>query len=289
VQTEIDPEVAPPAAPRSHPHRRRRLIILAVVVALVAAGAGVFWSRWSNRAPGPASFSDALAKFRTDDPVGGATSSTVPTPGVYTYKGFGSEKLSLLSTVQKQGPKLPGTVTRTSPGCWTFKIGYNAHHWQSWDMCRRGDGLVERGGTTRQQFNFVAFTVDDVAKFTCRPEGVRIDPSLKPGERVRQSCAGHDSANGASTTSSGWNRYVRIEPIRIAGRTVHAVRYHQTRKIAGDQTGRTTEDLWYDVKTFMLLRERRVIVVDSPAPAPLHKVTYTERGGFELASFTPER
>ena len=60
-----------------------------------------------------------------------------PAPGVYAYRGSGSERLSLPPLSQAEGPTIPGTVQLLADGCWTFRIDYSTNHWQTWTYCRR--------------------------------------------------------------------------------------------------------------------------------------------------------
>jgi hypothetical protein len=211
----------------------------------------------------------------------------VPPAGVYTFTGSGEERLSFLSTSQSQGPTLPGTVTRGTGGCWTFAIEYNTFHHQSWEWCEQDGTLVERGGTTQQQFDFVAFKVDETSEVTCSPPFVAFDPDAQPGDITELRCRGHSETTGTDLTSTGTARFVGREALDIAGRSVPALHYEMRRSITGDQTGEEYTEIWFAAADGMPLRNEREISIVSPAPAPLDSVTYTERGEWQLESLEP--
>lgn len=241
-----------------------------------------------------------MAGFRTStsaDPsdASGKSATTItsglplPADGVYVYDGDGEEELELLGTTQPQGPQLPATVTTTGDGCFTFMIEYNEHHSQDWHFCEDDGTLVETGGSTTQQFDFVAFQVDNVTAFECDPPGLRVDPAAEPGDSWGQSCTGRSEQNDTTTISGGTNTFVGTEDLTVDGETVATLHYSQERVIGGDQTGTTTEDVWFAADSMLPVREERSSQIESPAPAPLGSVTYTEHGWWQLADLHPLR
>ena len=55
------------------------------------------------------------------------------------------------------GPRIPVTVTEDTNSCWTFRVDYSTHHWQSNQYCAKGRVLQETNESTFQSFDFVAF------------------------------------------------------------------------------------------------------------------------------------
>jgi hypothetical protein len=90
----------------------------------------------------------------------------------------------------------------------------------------------------------------------------------------------------APTCSRGEPRNSSGPSIDVGGTPVHALHYHAERTISGSQTGHEVSDFWFSVANGMLVRNERDIRVISPAPAPLHSVTYTEHGWFQLEALT---
>jgi hypothetical protein len=260
------------------------------IVALVLAVAfgGWFAWRWRERGPNEASVGEAVSRFRTSSTVDEGVAPLRPPAGVYTYSGSGTEHLSFLATSQGQGPKIPGTVTHRGSNCWTFEVEYNSFHRQTWDWCTRDGRLIERGGTTNQKFDFVAFKVDETSRFTCDPPIVVIDPDAETGTKWKARCTGHSVTSDADVTTAGTLRFVGRETVNVAGEHVPALHYRSTRELTGDQTGSERNDTWYAADNGLPLRNRRDIRVVSPAPAPLNEVTYTEKGEWELTSLVPE-
>jgi hypothetical protein len=275
-------------APRARTHRLRWLLFAAVVIVVaLAAGAAWFANRWAGRGPDEGSVNEALERFRASSTVPQSAGALVPRAGVYTYSGSGEEHLSFLSTSQAQGPTLPGTVTRGTDGCWTFAIEYNTFHHQTWEWCEQNGTLVERGGTTQQQFDFVAFKVDETSEVTCSPPFVAFDPGAQPGDVTTIRCRGHSETTGTDLTSTGTARFVGRDTLDISGRSVPALHYEMRRSITGDQTGEDFTEIWFSAADGMPLRNEREISIVSPAPAPLDSVTYTERGEWQLDSLEP--
>lgn len=282
------------ATPSHRNHRRRRVLFATGAVAVVVAVVGglVFAQRWSERRPDAKSVGEAIEEYeeseRTAPPSGTAAPVAMPEPGVYVYEGGGTEELSLLGTTQDQGPTLPATVT-VDGRCFTFRVAYNEHHAQEWRFCRRGDRLLEMSGTTEQEFDFVAFTVDDRTTLTCEPPAVRVDLAHEPGDRTEQRCEGVSERDGSSTISDAVSTFVGPDTLTIAGETVDVLHYRLRSVVTGDRTGENTEEVWFAATTLLPLREEHTIRVESPAPAPLGRVTYVEEGWFQATSLTPER
>jgi hypothetical protein len=264
-------------------------IALGVVGVVVATVAGLFAWRWSERGPDEASLGGAVERFRSSSTVPAPVIALRPPAGVYTYTGQGREKLSFLSTSQSQGPQLPGTVTPAAGDCWTFAIEYNEFHSQEWNWCVRDGKLVERGGTTRQRFDFVAFKVDETSRFTCDPALTVIDPQAEPGASWPTRCVGTSERTSTTVYSEGTTRFVGRETLDVGGTPVEALHYRSDRTLRGDQTGEEHNDTWFAASDGRVLRNARDIEVVSPAPAPLDSVTYTEQGDYRLASMAPRR
>jgi hypothetical protein len=262
--------------------------IAAALLATAVCGAAWFVHEWQTRGPSEPSMSDALERFRLSPSNGGTVSPAVPTAGVYTFKGEGQEKLSFMATHQKQGPMMPGTVTSRANGCWSFDIEYNSFHEQTWNWCLRDGRVVELGGTTEQAFDFAAFKIDETNRVVCDPPFVIVDPEDVPGESTTAACRGHSTTTGSDMRDRGTVRFVGREILDIADTSVATLHYRTERAISGDQTGRQTSDFWFAAENLMLVRNEREIRVESPAPAPLNAVTYSERGSFELMRLEPQ-
>ena len=264
---------------------RRWLIVGFVLVAVVIVSGALFVRRWRERGPDEASVSAAVDRFRSSSTTAGDAGIIAPEPGVYAYRGEGDERLSFMSTSQTQGPTMPATVVRDSNGCWTFEIEYNSFHRQSWEWCEVGGQLVERGGTTHQKFDFVAFKMDETSRLVCDPPFVALNPRA------------HESATAWRRTAPG----IRRRPVRICrrsarcntpaaanldivGRHVPALHYIADRTLTGDQSGREHVEMWFAERNGLPLRNEREIVVASPAPAPLNSVTYEERGHWQITN-----
>lgn len=256
-----------------------------IVVLLAALGGTVAWM-WGGKGADEASVEDALERFRQARQQGDGH-PLEPAPGVYLYRGRGTEKLSVLAASQEWGPRIPATVTATGPSCWSIRFEYSSNHRQAIDYCVRGTELQETGGTTEQRFDFGAFAADDTNEFTCDPPGVAIRLAAAPGDHWRQECHGRSRERGTEVTSAGTNTYVGTRRLTIEGQQVEALAYRVERTLSGDQTGTEHNELWFDVDTGRPLRYRRDTRVGSPSP--LGTVTYREQGLLTATTLTPRR
>ena len=274
------------ASARSDRRRHPWLIAAVVVVALiaVAVGGAVIW--WNQRGPTTPSIGGAVDRFRSSKTTPNESVAMRPDPGVYIYAGTGDEHLSFLATRQSQAGSLPGTVTWGAGGCWTFAIDYNSFHRQTWDRCSKNGRLVEPSNTTDQKFDFGALSQSEHTVVTCDPPVVLFDPAAAPGTRVATRCTGHSQTTKADMDQRGTITFVGRTSIVVEGTRVPAFHYTQVIRITGDQTGKQHEELWLAANG-LPLQEQRTISVDSPAPAPLNKVTYTEQGSWRITSLTP--
>ncbi|HET9729010.1 MAG TPA: hypothetical protein VFR41_06285 [Acidimicrobiia bacterium] len=209
-----------------------------------------------------------------------------PRAGVYAYVGSGNEHLSFPPKDQKQGPRMPGTVTHHANGCWTLRIDYSSNHWQTFDYCPRGQGLAETGGKTFERFDFVATKVDTIATITCKPEAPIVLAGLHAGQVWQQRCTGTNSAISGSLTTAGPYTFIGEESVDVGGSAVPAYHFRQERTLTGAQTGNQRVDFWFATDTGMPLRNERKYTVHSDSP--IGTVTFTETGEFHLTSLTPQ-
>lgn len=257
-----------------------------VAAGLVVVGGVAFAIVWSQRGAEQASVEEAVEGL--GGRAGDATAGFLrPASGVYVYEGSGTEQLSLLSTGQAWGPRLPATVTHSRHGCWTFRIDYSTNHRQWTDYCPRGRVLEEDGGRTFQSFDFVVSTIDDRNVFICDPPGEAIRVDAEPGSAWPQSCVGRSAERGTEVVSSGTNTFVGIETVEVEERPIRAYRYRSERTLSGDQAGTETSETWFRVSDALPLRVIRDVRVESPSP--IGAVTYTEQGTYRLTSLVPRR
>ena len=267
--------------------RRMRLSGMLLVL-LFAGGCGTFVWRWEQRGPGRPSVGGAVGRFRASSSVPTPTRPLEPRPGVYLYSGAGSESLSFLSTHQTQGPTEPGTVALQQDGCWQFRIDFNSFHYQTWNRCSRKRTLIESGGTTGQRFDFVSFKMSEQSGVACNPPIVVADLAARPGATFPVHCSGRSQTTKSTFTQAGTATFVGRETIAVGHASVAALHTREDLLLTGGQTGEVHVDLWLAVADGLPLKEAHSIRVVSPAPAPLNQVTYSELGGWQLKSLTPQ-
>jgi hypothetical protein len=238
--------------------------------------------------PGPASVNDALTRFHEDggDDHRSDDSITRPLEGVYSYEGRGTEELSFPPLSQVDGVDLPGTVTHRRGGCWTFRIDFNAAHWQEWRYCVNGggEGFHEVSGRTGQAWDLGVDRVSNLSSFQCDPPNPVL-PAPATGT-VEQSCSGTNTAVDGETTSAGPWRFVAPVAISIDGEAVPALHFQGQRTLTGGQDGTENTEVWFR-SDGLLLRYERDIEVDTDSP--IGAITYTETGWVQLAHLEPRR
>lgn len=258
------------------------MIVSVIVVAL--SGLVVLWRRSGAH---QVSTDDARRRFAANSSTQPPNPAVLrPPAGVYVYRGSGTERLSLPPKEQKQGPRMPATVTHRDDGCWTFRIDYSSQHWQTWIYCPRAGGLVELGGETFERWDFVFTKYDSTSTFTCEPPAVAIRAVMRPGDQWQQTCRGTSSGTEGEGVTSGPYTFVGEDRVMVGGTTVPAYRFRQERTLSGSQTGTQETDLWFAQKDGLPLRNERVQTVH--ADTVVGSSTYTERGSFELTSLQPQ-
>jgi len=275
-----------PSAPRRgrHPHRRRRIVIGAILGFVVIAVA-VFMVVLNRDTSRPVKVSEAIKKFHSStSTTSGRADVLRPRPGVYEYTGSGTDHISTPPKTQDEGPQMPATVTLGSAGCWTFRIDYSTNHWQTWNYCSRDGELLEMGGQSFQRWDFVAFTVNTTSTFACDPPAVTIKPEMVAGETWTQTCTGTSTSITGTATTSGRYEFLGTEKIRVGDRTVNTTHFRQRRTMSGSQSGNQVSELWFGPDG-LPIRNRRNISVDSSSP--LGTITYTENANFSLTSLIP--
>ncbi len=267
------------------PLRRRRIVIAAGAFALVlvVALASLVFVVVQGRDAERASVDDALGRFQAST-VPGATSDARPRQGVYTATGSGSERLSFQTSGQSIGPTLPVTVTWQGEDCWDFRVDFNANHWQTWNYCRQGDGVVERGGSVFQRFDLVVTQPESRSTTMCDPPNPTVQPDAEVGRTWPVSCVVTTDAEGTSVETATAT-FVGNETVAVGGEEVLAGGFRSDRVYSGDQLGQSRYENWYAIDSGLPVRSRWTLEITSPSP--IGDVTYTESGEWTLDDLMP--
>ncbi len=280
--------IAAPAHPRpSFIHRHRvALIVTAVIVMLVASGAGVFVYEWNHSGPHQLSSATAYQRFRS-----GITGAVVdpgtlrPHEGVYSYRGSGREHISLPPKSQVEGPGIPGTVSYQSDGCWVWRLDYSDSHWQNATYCARAGNLVEVGRAGWYRWTLVALSIADTGTYRCSPE-VAIPAVLHVGQQFPFVCSGTSSPiKTGVVTMKGTNRYMGQQTLRIGDTEVSALHFREVSTLSGGQWGRNVSDTWFSTVNGLPVKGTWTTEVTSPTF--LGTSTLIGGASFTLKSLTP--
>ena len=260
---------------------RWRWMALAMVVAVLGAGAAA-WLRVGGA--GPVTLQQAQKRA---GPVGSlAPGDNRPQPGVYLYTGSGEDRLSLPPLSQAQGPTMPATVTAGGPGCWSLRIDYSTHHWQSWDYCWRGGDMTQTGGRFWQLWNVGPFDITNLTSLTCNPPSMVLPAGPQPGQTWSTGCDGTSTAVGGAMRSAGTLTYLGRATVTIAGQEVEAEHFVATRTDSGAQQGSERYETWLAPGSGLPLELRQTISVTTHTP--FGRSDYTQNGTLTLASLRPE-
>jgi hypothetical protein len=271
--------------------RHRTLLLLGIAAAVVAVlGVGVVLTLRDNARP--VGLDEARERTTTTASPGPSTpedpadsAGARPAPGVYEYRGSGTEQLSTPPLSQSQGPTMPATVEWGDDGCWSFRIDYSSNHWQSWTYCPSGDLVVESGGSTWQRWMIGATAITNLSTFECAPGSVATAQDATPGQEWAATCTGSGDAVAGETVSSGTERYVGDEVIDVGGEQVRTQHFVSERTMRGAQVGTDRSDVWFRADTGLPVRNQRRI--EAASDTPIGTSTYTEAGEFELVSPDP--
>ncbi len=269
-------------APVRRSRRRRWPWIVGVLVVLAGAGAGVVWLTSSVARPVTLRQAETrLAKTGTEEP-----DATRPAPGVYLYRGSGTEKLSLPPMSQTEGPSIPGTVTVQGSNCFVFRVDYSTHHWQTWKYCLRGGSLWETGGQSWQLWSIGPLNVTNLSSFTCA-HSMAVPKEASLDESWASSCTGTNTSVKGTTVSAGPYRFEGFTTVSVAGTDVRAARFLRLRTDSGAQQGTERSEVWFSASTGLPLRLQQDIKVTSATP--FGTSTYTQVGVLAIESMAPHR
>lgn len=276
------PGSAPPPPPTGTRRRRRWPWILGIVVVLVAAGVVTVVLTTSHAHQ----VSIAQAEQRLGSGARGVAGLR-PAPGVYRYTGSGTERLSLPPLSQSEGPTIPGTVTLQGANCWTFRLDYSSHHWQTWNYCRHGADTWEAGGQTWQLWAIGPLDMTNVSTFVCAAGSMSLPARARPGQVWHSHCTGTNTSVKGTTVTAGPYRFIGLTTVTVGGRPVRAARFLRLRTDSGAQHGTERAEVWLDASSGLPLRLQQDITITTDTP--FGSSTYTQNGVLSLASLVAHR
>ena len=267
----------------SETRRRRRRwpwILAAVGVVMVGAMTVTLLRHSSAR---PVDLNDARGRYHGPGLAG--PNDPRPTPGVYSYTGAGTDRLSLPPMSQAEGPSMPVTVTLDGSQCWTMRVDYSTHHWQTWAYCRDGGALEQTGGGVWQLWPVGPINFTNRTTLTCSPPLTVVPATLTVGQSWPISCTGTSTAVKGQMTSSGTIRFLGDTTLRVAGHDVSVRHFLQTQTDSGSQRGTERYENWLDPVSGLPLKMQQDIEVRTATP--FGDSTYTQTGSMTIESLQP--
>ncbi len=216
---EARPSTGSPAPPRARHRHRRWPWVLGALGAVLAAFAIFVVVTWDPARP--VSMGQAEQRLGSE---GQGVAGARPARGVYLYTGTGTDTLSLPPLSQAEGPTMPGTVTLQGHDCWTFRVDYSSHHWETWNFCRQGNDTMERGGLIWQLWAIGPLHETNLTTLTCTSDTMWLPASATPGQNWHSDCRGTSSAVKGVMHSIGPYRFVGTTTLDVGGHPVRVGR-----------------------------------------------------------------
>jgi hypothetical protein len=214
------------------PHRRRWPWVILATVVLIAGGVAVV--TWIRHSPArPVSVDQAAGRYSSPALTG--PTDRRPHPGVYVYTGTGTDRLTVPSMSQPDGPTVPVTVTLAGAGCWSMRVDYSTHHWQTWDYGLSGGDLVQTGGHLWMLWQVGPVNLTNQTSITCSPPRLAVPARMSPGQTWDVACTGTSTAVKGLLTIKGTGRYLGDVTVRVGTRNVLAHHLVETRTDSGSQ------------------------------------------------------
>lgn len=273
----------PPPSVRRRRHRRWPWVLGGFALLLVVVGVVFFVVDWYPAHP--VSIGEAEQQLGSQ---GQGTAGARPARGVYLYTGSGTDKLSLPPLSQSEGPTMPGTVTLQGNDCWTFRVDYSSHHWETWKFCRDADNdTVERGGKIWQLWAIGPLRETNLTNLSCTASTMWLPATAAAGQTWHSHCRGTSSAVKGVMHSDGPYRFVRDATLEVAGRPVRTAEFLQLRTETGAQRGTERDEMWIDATSGLPVKMYQDISVLTATPFGTSR--YTQVGTFTLRSLVVHR
>ncbi len=268
--------------------RRQRWQIAAATAVVFLGGAGFVGVRYAFRTePGPESLNAAVGTFagKGRTTVAEHLGYDPPAQGVYALSGQGTERISFPPSSQRDGAVMPASVTYLSDGCWRWHVDYNVAHWEEFDFCPRASQLLLVANRNSQSWDFGVLKVNNLARITCSPTSVVLPEHPAPGEVLKWSCIGTNTATPGRTIEATTVSIIGMDTIGVGGAAVLTVHELQEVTFTGAQRGTVTENWWFAAKSGLPVRMERDITIMSNSP--VGTVTYDETGYWQMTSLQP--
>lgn len=258
------------------------------MAAVLIVAVGTFGFFWFHGGAGPLAPAVAVERFRHETGNRGQTIGPGPAQGIYSYRGSGTETISVPPKSQSEGPELPGTVVDEPGGCFEFRLDFSDAHWQSWTYCTHDGNLVTSSKAGYYLWNFVVFKVDDTSTYTCRPGTRTVPAAVVVGTNSPVTCIGsNDHLSTGPVHMIGTSRVLATSTLSVGSERIPAVLIREDVRFSGGQQGSNSADTWYSVATGLPLRGIWTTVVSTPSPVGVS--TLRAHGSFVLTSTVPQR
>jgi hypothetical protein len=258
----------PPAGPRPRP---RRLLRVALALAMVVAGADGFLlgARGLATPVGPAR---AAARYLAGPaPAGGGPPGPRPEAGVYRYRTSGGERVDRFG-VDRAYPSETVRVISWRGGCrWRETVPIFTQHTETYDFCSTGGDAEDLAYATRLTY----FLVPGVQRFACAPTGRRLLGGRPPGSARTWRCVEGGSASANTTI------YLGPETVPTDAGPVATRHLRLITALSGRSEGGAVRDLWLDRDGLVVKEERQVEL--RVRSGFVGRLTYRERASFLLA------
>jgi hypothetical protein len=257
-------------------------VLLAVLVGLAAVlVAGGLWFFLGRDQAQQLDDQEALSEFRSANSSTGAADGRPPA-GVYAATATGVESIGIPGFDEDLGPNAPVTVTHGAAGCFTYRVGFNSHHWRSWTYCPSATAtfaLASSEGFTERKAP--GLNIATLATFDCQQPVDFLWPDAAVGETRSGRCTGTNDIDDAVTDDAMEVEVLGRDTLTVDGQQVEVVHVRSTETFSRAQTGTEVDEWWLDASTGLPVR----LVVDARLQGGLS--SYTETADLTLTSMSP--
>jgi hypothetical protein len=261
------------------------LAVLAIVIVVaVVLGVRTYGARNETDSVSTNDASKLVGGEQQDDQGGSKVDPGArPDPGTYTYKGAGSDKVSLLGGSEHVFPSTIPVVVEldgdTAKDCgWTWNLIYVKQHVEERNYCTDESTVLDAGFTRTIEF----FGQTQKAHYACGDDAVRLRRDAKAGDTWSWKCENEDgNAVGTYTLT-----VLAPAKLTIDGESINAIHTRVTQKQSGDTNGTGTDEYWL-APTGLPLRFDGSL--DVTTKSVLGTTKFTEREHYELTSLNPKQ
>jgi hypothetical protein len=200
-----------------------------------------------------------------------------PTPGVYSYRAKGGDKLSVFGAEHRYPERVYATISHAGGCAWQVRLDVIEEHVDEVHLCSKSGALETPEQTRAVEF----FGVRQAPTMWCDPPIRLHTVGDKPGAADKYHCT--DRQGG---TAKIRRTFIGIETVTVGTSKVDAVHVRTDSVTTGRANGTSSDDLWLSVDTGLPYRWKRHVDVKTAVFSGMD-TRYTEDADFVLEALKP--